>query len=71
MEKSRLKLKDHTLRGEDKVIEVWHHDELIATVTGADGPGIRVHTKHRVDIIRGGAQMMGIDVTTIEVRIEV
>lgn len=67
MEKSKLKLKPHTLIPEQDVVEVWYKNALVATVSGADGPGVRVITKHSMDIVRGG---MGETVGVIEVRIE-
>jgi hypothetical protein len=37
------------------VPEVWHDGEFIATLTGADSPGVRVITKHplRVVVVEG------------------
>jgi hypothetical protein len=32
-------------------LEVWHDGQFIATVTGADGPGVRVISKHAVKVV--------------------
>jgi hypothetical protein len=67
MTKSKLILKDHAVLPGEMTIEVWYEDRFIATVTGADGPGVRVMTKYPMDIIRGGqGEMVGM----IEVRVE-
>ena len=66
-EKSKLKLDPHNLRAGDMTVEVWYKDELVAAVYGADGPGIRIVTKHPYDIVRGGSNET---VNVVEVRIE-
>lgn len=43
--KAQLTLSGHGLAGHP-VIEVWYRGALIATVAGADGPGIRIVSKH-------------------------
>lgn len=67
MEKSKLKSKPHHLIPEQEVIEVWYDNNLVATVYEADGPGVRVISKHPMDIVRGG---MGETINVIEVRVE-
>lgn len=71
MEKSKLKLESHlTLSGEN-VVEVWYEGKFIATVTGADVPGVRIVTKYPLDIIRGEADNgLGETLRMIEVQIE-
>ena len=66
-EKSILKLVPHDVLPDQQAIEVWYGGKFIATVYGADGPGVRVITKHPVDIIRGG---MSYAIKVIEVKIE-
>lgn len=66
MAKSKLKLVPHILLPDEQVIEVWYEENLIATVAGADGPGVRVITKHPYDIVRGGA---GDTINVIEVKL--
>lgn len=51
MMKSELKLAPHTRLPGAQVIEVWFGGKLIATVTGADGPGVRVLSKHPLAIV--------------------
>lgn len=47
--KSELRLCDHAVIPGAKVIEVWYAGEFIATVVGADGPGVRVLSKHPME----------------------
>ena len=35
-----------------QVIELWHDGQFIGQVCGADGPGVRVITKHKVCVVR-------------------
>lgn len=68
MEKSKLKPKPHVLIPDQEAVEVWYKDILIASVYGADGPGVRVISKYPMDIVRGGhGSLFG----SIEVRMEV
>lgn len=67
MKKSKLELKPHILISGQNTVEVWHENTLVATVTGADGPGVRVISKYPMDVIRGG---MGEMPNVIEVRVE-
>lgn len=46
--KSELRLDPHRVLNDALVIEVWHDGEFIAAVYGADGPGVRVVSKHRL-----------------------
>lgn len=67
MEKSELKVDRHLVLPGNPAIEIWYRGEMIATVYGADGPGVRVISKYPMDIIRGG---LGEAVKVIEVRVE-
>jgi hypothetical protein len=67
MPKSELKIVPHYIHPEQNVVEVWYEEKLVATVYGSDGPGVRVISKHPMDIIRGGLRTPG---NVIEVRIE-
>lgn len=69
MQKSKLKVDPHHLLADDQVVEVWHEDELVATVYGADGPGVRIISKYPMDIVRGGLRA-GDTIGMIEIRIE-
>jgi len=68
MTKSNLRLGTHQILPENQMIEVWYEGILIASVYGADGPGVRVITKFPLDIIRGGH---GETLNVVEVRLEV
>jgi len=48
--KSKLKIEPHQMIAGETVIEVWYDGKFIATVTGADGPGVRVISKHPVRV---------------------
>ncbi len=70
--KTQVRVVDHSVLPGEKLIEIWYAGELIGSVTGADGPGVRIITKHRllqraevVDNIPDGRVL-----TTLEVAIE-
>ncbi len=44
--KTELRAVPHTTRPGVTVFEVWHDGQFIASITGADGPGVRVFSKH-------------------------
>jgi len=46
--KAELRLRPHNILPDAQVIEVWYGGEFLATVVGADGPGVNVVTKHRL-----------------------
>lgn len=68
MAKSNLKLSDHLIYSEEKTVEVWHEGEFVASVYGAEGPGIKVITKYPYDVVRGG---IGETPNIVEIRFEV
>jgi hypothetical protein len=47
--RSQLKTSAHLTVPNEQVIEVWHDGKLIATVTGTEGPGVRVISKYPMD----------------------
>ena len=49
--KSKLRLADHQLLADTKVVEVWNNDEFIAEITGADYSGVRIITKYPVKVV--------------------
>lgn len=49
--KAELRLNPHQVLRSD-VVEVWYGGEMIATIYGWDGPGIRVITKHQLQAQR-------------------
>lgn len=44
--KTELRLAKHSVLPGHNVIEIWWMDRLIGQVTGADGPGVRILSKH-------------------------
>jgi hypothetical protein len=44
--KSELRLCPHKVLPDTRIIEVWHNGQMIATVAGTDGPGVRIISKH-------------------------
>ena len=48
--KSELRVDAHSITDGALVVEVWYANELLATVYGADGPGVRVISKHRLHV---------------------
>lgn len=49
--KNELRLKPHSVMENVMVVELWHDGKLIGTVAGADGPGVRVISKHHMSAI--------------------
>lgn len=48
--KSQLVPRPHASIPGATVFEVWYNGQCIATVNGADGPGVRITTKHQVAV---------------------
>lgn len=46
--KAELRLSDHSQLPGEKVIEIWYGGRMIGTVTGADGPGVRILSKYPI-----------------------
>lgn len=44
--KTELRLKPHYVLPGPQIVEIWHDGKLIGTVTGADGPGVRIISKY-------------------------
>jgi hypothetical protein len=44
--KTELRPKPHAVVKGVTVIELWHGGQFIGTIAGADGPGVRIITKH-------------------------
>lgn len=43
--KSDLRVSLHSLIPGNHIVEIWHDGEMIGTVTGLDGPGVRIISK--------------------------
>lgn len=49
--KTELRLQPHHVRPDTIVVEVWYDGQFLATINGVDpGPGIRIVSKHGLDI---------------------
>lgn len=48
--KTELRMAAHQIHPGATVVEVWWNGQFLAEVTGADGPGVRVITKHGVNL---------------------
>lgn len=48
--KTELRTTPHTEFRGHTTVELWHGGKLIGTLTGADGPGVRVITPHKIVI---------------------
>lgn len=48
--KTELRMAAHQIYPGATVVEVWWNGQFLAEVTGADGPGVRVITKHGVNL---------------------
>jgi hypothetical protein len=49
--KTELRLAPHSGLPGQSVIELWHDGQFIGTVTGADGPGIRIVSSFTVVVL--------------------
>ena len=49
--KTQLQLAPHSTISNADVVELWHDGKLIGTVTGADGPGVRIESKYAVQVV--------------------
>jgi len=54
--KTELRVQPHSLTPA-AVVEVWHDGQMIATIDGSDGPGVRVVTKHELDVRLDGGPL--------------
>lgn len=44
--KTKLEMGIHSILPGQNVIEIWYGNQMIGTVTGADGPGVRIISKY-------------------------
>jgi len=52
------------------VVEVWHDGQFLATITGAEGPGVRVISKHAVKAKPAPDDGSGVNVMEIGIATE-
>ncbi len=67
--KTELRMRPHTVLPGEAVIELWWHGQLIGQVTSADGPGVRVISKHPMQVGQIGVGSIEIR-AVIEIRID-
>jgi hypothetical protein len=46
--KSEIRVKPHAVLPGVHVVEVWHDGRFLATIAGAEGPGVKIITKHAI-----------------------
>ena len=46
--KAQLAVKPHSVLPGESVAEVTYNGQLVCTITGADGPGVRIISKHEI-----------------------
>ena len=63
--KSELRCVPHQTKAGVNVFEVWHNGQFIAQLTGADGSGVRVISKHEMAATVDNSSPPGV----VEVRI--
>ena len=49
--KTQFRVAPHSTLPGQLELELWHDGQLIGTVTGADGPGVRVPSKYPVTVV--------------------
>ena len=63
--KSELRIAAHAVIDGAVVVEVWFGGVFLATVTGADGPGVRVITKHGIVVDHLDPRDHGVGAVTV------
>lgn len=66
--KSELRLQPHSELRREQVIEIWHNGEFIGAVYGADGPGIRIVTKHQLSVTPIDVDVIGLETVQINIQ---
>ena len=65
--KAELRAVAHSIVAGQTIFEVWHNGKFIATITGADGAGVRIVSKHP---LHAAAVEVSGPPNVVEVRIE-
>lgn len=60
--KTELIVAPHEFTPGANVIEIWHDHKFLGQVTGADGPGVRIISKHSMVIIDMGGMMIEVEI---------
>jgi hypothetical protein len=53
--KAELRFRKHSILPDKNIFEVWYDGKFIAEVVGADGPGVRLLSKHPVEKMNNDA----------------
>lgn len=69
--KTELRVANHTMFGENMVVEVLWMGELIATVTHADGPRVLIFSKYPISVMARTPKMKKPGVTFADIAITV
>lgn len=67
MAKSHLKMDSHILLEEQETVEIWYEGQFVASVYGGEGPGLRIMSKHPMEVVEGGLDNV---VGVIEIRVD-
>lgn len=67
--KTQLRLAPHSRIDGEQVIEIWHDGEFIGQVTGADEAGVRVITKHQMEVAKLGVPVQGVSIVEVKIRV--
>ena len=67
--KAQLRLAAHSVLPGHQVIEIWYGNEFIGQVTGTDGPGVKILSKHRLvaTTIAGNGTALTPDEVVVEI----
>jgi hypothetical protein len=65
--KTELRFRPHASNSHQNVVELWHNEEFIGTITGAEGPGVRVITKHSIQATTVLEDDAGVNVLEVEI----
>jgi hypothetical protein len=66
--KTELRIRPHSTLAGEHIYELWYAGELIGTVAGSDGPGVRVITKHAMEVLPDKLPDHPIHVTEVRIK---
>jgi hypothetical protein len=69
--RSELRIGRHAIRAGEPVIEIWFEGEFIGEITAAEGPGVRVISKHSIRALvdRASIRAEGTPANVVEIEI--
>jgi hypothetical protein len=65
--KTELRAEKYSVQAGQTIIELWHDGYFIGTVAGADGPGVKIITKHTVTAKAAPDDGSGVNVLEIAI----